>query len=86
MEQHARRPRSGVNAVFGLSTQDTLFQKETKERLGLLYDLLGEEKLAFLKVMNMPIFEWEGRYGYNCPAKQAALALNSRSADFGVVS
>lgn len=51
----------GVNAVFGLSTQDTEFQKETKERLGLPYDLLSDENLEFVKGMKMPIFEWEGK-------------------------
>jgi peroxiredoxin len=50
-----------VDAVFGLSTQDTPFQKETKERLHLPYDLLSDDKLEFVKEMKMPIFEWEGQ-------------------------
>ncbi|KUJ13424.1 BcpB protein [Mollisia scopiformis] len=51
----------GVSAVFGLSTQDTAFQKETKERLKLPYDLLSDEKLEFVEALKMPIFEWEGK-------------------------
>ena len=51
----------GVDTVFGLSTQDNAFQKEAKERLGLPYDLLSDEKLEFVKAMRMPIFEWEGQ-------------------------
>jgi peroxiredoxin len=50
----------GVDTVFGLSTQDTSFQKETKKRLHLPYDLLSDEKLEFIKEMKMPTFEWEG--------------------------
>ncbi|KAK0717801.1 redoxin family protein [Lasiosphaeria miniovina] len=51
----------GVSAVFGLSVQDTTYQKEVKGRLGLPYDLLSDEKLEFVKAMKMPVFEWEGR-------------------------
>lgn len=47
----------GVGAVFGLSTQDIPFQKETKGRLHLPYDLLSDEKLEFVEVMKMPLFE-----------------------------
>lgn len=48
---------SGVNAVFGLSVQDTAYQKEVKDRLGLPYDLLSDEKLEFVKAIKMPVFE-----------------------------
>jgi peroxiredoxin len=51
----------GANAVFGLSAQDTAYQKEVKYRLGLPYDLLSDEKLEFVKAMKMPVFEWEGK-------------------------
>lgn len=50
-----------MDTVFGLSTQDTAFQKEAKDRLGLPYDLLSDEKLEFVKAMKMPVFEWEGQ-------------------------
>ncbi|KAH8656840.1 redoxin family protein [Ilyonectria robusta] len=51
----------GANAVFGLSVQDSAYQQEAKERLGLPYDLLSDEKLEFVKAMKMPVFEWEGK-------------------------
>jgi len=50
----------GVDAVFGLSVQSTSYQKEVKERLNLTYNLLSDEKLEFVKAMQMPVFEWEG--------------------------
>ena len=47
--------------MFGLSTQDTAYQAEAKERLGLPYDLLSDEKLRFVEALGMPTFEWEGK-------------------------
>ncbi|KAK2740151.1 peroxiredoxin DOT5 [Colletotrichum kahawae] len=61
----------GVTAVFGLSVQDTEYQKEVKERLELPYDLLSDENLDFVNAMKMPVFEWDGK-----PlAKRCTLAL-----------
>ncbi len=34
---------------------------EVKERLGLPYDLLSDEKLEFVRALGLPTFEWEGR-------------------------
>lgn len=50
-----------MKEVFGLSTQDTAYQKEAKERLKLPYDLLSDEKLEFVRALRMPTFEWEGK-------------------------
>jgi peroxiredoxin len=50
----------GVNRIFGLSTQDTAYQQEARERLHLSYDLLSDEKLEFVQAMNMPTFAWQG--------------------------
>ena len=36
-------------AVFGLSTQDTAYQREAVERLGLTYPLLSDESLALAR-------------------------------------
>jgi peroxiredoxin len=46
-----------VDAVFELSTQDTPFQKGTKERLHLPYNLLSDQKLELVERMKMPVFE-----------------------------
>ena len=51
----------GADSVFGLSTQDTAFQKEAKERLNLPYDFLSDVMLEFLKALKMPVFQWEGK-------------------------
>ncbi len=53
--------QAGVKQVFGLSTQDTAYQREAKERLKLPYDLLSDEKLEFVKALRLPTFEWEGK-------------------------
>ncbi|KAK1759788.1 BcpB protein [Echria macrotheca] len=51
----------GVDQLFGVSVQDTAYQREVKRRLGLPFDLLSDEKLEFVTAMGMPTFEWEGR-------------------------
>jgi len=50
----------GANAVFGLSVQSTSYQKEVKERLGLPFDLLSDEKLELVKALRLPVLEWQG--------------------------
>ncbi|KAF4548071.1 Redoxin-like protein 3 [Elsinoe fawcettii] len=51
----------GVDAVYGLSTQDSVYQQEAKDRLHLPYELLSDEKLAFAKALNLPTFDYSGR-------------------------
>ena len=46
--------------VFGLSTQDTEYQKEAAGRLHLPFELLSDEKLAFAEALSVPAFEAEG--------------------------
>jgi peroxiredoxin len=45
--------------VFGLSTQDSNYQREAVERLHLPFPLLSDEKLIFTKAANLPTFEVE---------------------------
>ena len=47
--------------VFGLSTQDTGYQREASEWLHLPFALLSDEKLEFAGTLNLPTFETEGR-------------------------
>ena len=47
-------------AVFGLSTQDTAYQREAVERLGLTYPLLSDESLALAEALRLPTFETDG--------------------------
>jgi peroxiredoxin len=46
--------------VFGLSTQDSDYQKEAVARLHLPFSLLSDEKLIFTKALSLPTFEVEG--------------------------
>jgi peroxiredoxin len=52
--------RLGVQNLFGLSTQDTDYQKEAAERLHLPFAILSDEKLALSKARNLPTFETSG--------------------------
>jgi len=50
----------GVARVFGLSTQDTDYQREAAERLELPFPLLSDAQLAFAHALRLPTFEVEG--------------------------
>jgi len=45
--------------VYGLSTQDTEYQREAAERLHLPFELLSDEDLIFAKALSLPTFEAE---------------------------
>lgn len=45
--------------VFGLSTQDTDYQREAAERLHLPFELLSDRSLAFAHALNLPTFAVE---------------------------
>jgi peroxiredoxin len=50
----------GVRNLFGLSTQDSSYQKEAADRLHLPFGILSDEKLAFSQAMSLPLFETSG--------------------------
>ncbi|MBV9248071.1 MAG: peroxiredoxin [Acetobacteraceae bacterium] len=50
----------GVARVFGLSTQDTDYQREAAERLHLPFVLLSDQDLTLTQKMNLPAFEVDG--------------------------
>jgi peroxiredoxin len=52
--------RAGAAQVFGLSTQDTAYQREAVERLHLPFELLSDEKMAFAQALKLPMFEVDG--------------------------
>ena len=56
---HYQELRALGAEVFGLSTQDTDYQKEAVERLHLPFPLLSDQKLLFTKALNLPTFEVE---------------------------
>jgi peroxiredoxin len=45
-----------VRHLFGLSTQDTAYQREAAERLHLPFPLLSDETLALCRAMRLPTF------------------------------
>jgi len=50
----------GVDRLFGLSTQDTAYQREVAERLRLPFPILSDEHLRFAEVMRLPTFRAGG--------------------------
>jgi len=59
-DHHGELTRLGVAHLYGLSTQDTAYQKEAVERLHLPFALLSDESLAFSKAMKLPLFTVDG--------------------------
>jgi peroxiredoxin len=51
---------AGAARVFGLSTQDTAYQREAVERLHLPFPLLSDEKLALTGALRLPTMEAAG--------------------------
>ena len=58
-DHHAELRSLGAR-VFGLSAQDTEYQREAAQRLRLPFELLSDEELAFGKALGLPVFEVEG--------------------------
>lgn len=52
---HKDLAAAGAARVFGLSTQDTTYQREAAERLHLPFPLLADEKLALAKALRLPL-------------------------------
>ena len=50
----------GVDHLFGLSTQNTAYQREVVERLHLPFPLLSDEHLTLTRALDLPTFETSG--------------------------
>jgi peroxiredoxin len=46
--------------MFGLSTQDTAYQREAAERLDLPFPLLSDERLELTRAAGLPTFTFRG--------------------------
>ena len=46
--------------VYGVSTQDTAYQREAVERLKLPFELLSDSRLELTAAMRLPTFQFEG--------------------------
>ena len=51
---------AGAKHVFGLSTQDNVYQTEMASRLHLPFPVLSDEKLALTRALNLPTMEVAG--------------------------
>lgn len=49
---------AGVAHIFGLSTQDSDYQRSCKDRLQLKFDLLSDANFEFCEKLRLPMFEW----------------------------
>jgi peroxiredoxin len=52
--------RLGVARVFGLSTQDTAYQREAVERLHLPFAVLSDERMQLARAIKLPTFPTAG--------------------------
>ncbi len=50
----------GVNHLFGLSSQDTSYQREVAERLHLPFPILSDEHLSLTSALRLPTFQTSG--------------------------
>jgi peroxiredoxin len=51
---------AGADHLFGLSTQDSAYQREAVERLHLPFQILSDEQLALTRALNLPTFGVSG--------------------------
>ncbi len=58
-DHHAELQTLGAR-VFGLSTQDSEYQREAVERLRLPFELLSDADLQFARALRLPIFDLAG--------------------------
>jgi peroxiredoxin len=59
-EHFAELQALGVSRLFGLSTQDTAYQREAATRLHLPFAILSDEKLQLTQALRLPTFQTSG--------------------------
>ena len=59
-DKFAQLKALGVHRLFGLSTQETVYQREAAERLHLPFPILSDEHLELAQAMKLPTFETNG--------------------------
>ncbi len=60
-DHHAELREAGADAVFGLSTQDTAYQRELRDRLHLPFQMLSDAELKLTSALRLPTFEVDGK-------------------------
>jgi peroxiredoxin len=58
-DQYRALKAAGASHLFGLSTQDTDYQKEAVERLELPFPLLSDRELALVQALKLPTFQFD---------------------------
>ncbi|MGC2637389.1 MAG: peroxiredoxin [Acidobacteriaceae bacterium] len=59
-DHFAELPPLGVAHLYGLSTQDTAYQREVVERLHLPFAILSDASLALMNALRLPAFQIHG--------------------------
>ena len=59
-DHHAELAAAGAS-VYGMSTQDSAYQRELVERLALPFAILSDERLELTAALGLPTFEVAGR-------------------------
>jgi peroxiredoxin len=59
-DHHADLLAAGATAVYGLSTQETAYQRELAERLHLPFPILSDAALELTRALRLPAFEVAG--------------------------
>ncbi len=59
-DHFAELKRLGVAQLYGLSTQDTAYQREAAERLHLPFPILSDADLKFTAALGLPTFSTSG--------------------------
>jgi peroxiredoxin len=73
-DHHADLRRAGATGVFGLSSQDSDYQRELVERLHLPFAMLADPALTLAVELRLPTFEAGGRTLY----KRLTLVVRDR--------
>ncbi|MDQ0374439.1 peroxiredoxin [Cellulomonas humilata] len=60
-DHHADLLAAGASTVYGLSTQDTPYQREAVDRLHLPFPMLSDGAFELTRAMGLPTFEVAGR-------------------------
>lgn len=55
-DHHHELVDAGAERVFGLSIQDTAYQREVRERLHLPFEVLSDEDFALTDALDLPTF------------------------------
>jgi peroxiredoxin len=63
-DHHRELLAAGASGVFGLSSQDTDYQREAVERLHLPFAMLADPELRLAEALDLPTFEAAGMHLY----------------------